>query len=120
MKRIIRGFLEQSDYRFWGIGLILVLFAVLSLAWEMPGAVVKHASPPVDDPVFAVPAVLVFQQVTATPTAEPLATPTQTPLPAELLANYQQTTGIIIFAGVVVLIIVSGVFFQLIKDRTPL
>jgi len=116
MMRNLRGLLERTDLRYWGIGFVLVLLVVLSVAWDLPGngpgqAGLPHNNPEVYQAAFR------FQQVTPTPSGMPLGTPTSTPFPAELLANYKQATGIIVFAAVLVLIIVGGVFFQLINER---
>jgi hypothetical protein len=120
MKRDPREMLAQTDLRFWGIGCILILLAVLSLSMDLAGDPKKRAG--AGEPGSIIPAVYKLQQAspTPTPTAAIAAVPSRTPFPEELLANYQQTTGIIIFAGVLVLIIVGGVFFQLLNERkTP-
>ncbi len=117
MNSKLREILAQTHLRFWGIGFVLVLLAVLNLVWDLP---VQRAGPAERQPQgvsLLQPAVFHAQDASPTPTEEVETTPTRTPLPAELLANYKQTTGIIIFAGVVVLIIVGGVFFQLMQER---
>jgi hypothetical protein len=102
---------REVDGRLWLVGAVVLMLSVISLAWNRPPSELtgEHA-----------------QARTATPTLLPTpapaevnleAIPTRTPLPAELLDNYRQTTGIIIFAGVVVLIVVAGVFNQLVHER---
>lgn len=116
MIRNLRELLARTDLLFWGIGFVLVLLVVVSLAWEVPTGGAGQAGLPQNNPgVYQ--AVFRYQEVTPTPPGTPLATPTGTPFPPELLANYKQTTGIIVFAAIVVLIIVGGVFFQLLNER---
>jgi len=117
MIRNLRGLLHHTDLRYWGIAFVLVLFAVVSLVWELPARQPGQGSLEPQDPGRVQQAVFRLQVATPVPADGLEATPTRTPFPAELLANYKQTTGIIVFAGVVVLIIVGGVFFQLIHER---
>ncbi|HMN59741.1 MAG TPA: hypothetical protein PJ988_05225 [Anaerolinea sp.] len=116
MIRNLRGLLARTDRLYWGIGFILVLLVVVSLAWEVPVGGAGQAGLPQNNPGIY-QAVFRFQEVTPTPEGLLLATPTGTPFPPELLANYKQTTGVIVFAAVLVLIIVGGVFFQLLNER---
>lgn len=116
IKKILK-LLENTYLRYWGIAFILVLFAAVSVVWELPANWKKpvHFSDLNQGQVQQ--AAFHYQDATPSTVDEPEATPTITPFPPELLANYKQTTGVIIFAAAVVLIIVGGVFFQLLRER---
>ena len=113
--------LAGLDKRVILAGLITVLLVVVNLASSSPptgvnGPNQREATTAQDASITRTPL------PTEPPRTEPpagmqMATPTPTPLPAELLDNYQQTTGIIIVAGMLVLIVAAGVFNQLISDR---
>lgn len=89
------------------ISLVLIILAGSNLAWV-------HLSEPHPGRVESVLAQLVL-----TPTAMPAfhASPTQTLLPPEYLQNSGQTTGVILVAMVMVLIVVGGVLYTLINER---
>lgn len=95
------------NLRVWLISLVLIILAGSNLAWvhisdPRPGAMENNLA-----------------QVGLTPTPIPAfqASPTQTLLPPEYLQNSGQTTGIILVAMVMVLIVVGGVLYTLIKER---
>ncbi len=105
---------SRIDWRLFVIGFIIVLLAAVSIAAnERPGAQF-YLDPSWQEPAMRRSALFAGQELT--PQTDEAA-PTQTPLPPELLANYQQTTGVIIFAGLVVLVVVAGVFNELIRER---
>jgi hypothetical protein len=119
--------LAGLDKRVILAGLIIVLLVVVNLASSSPPSGVNG---PIPQEATTVQAATVSQEAIGTrtplptepPRTEPpagmqLATPTPTPLPAELLDNFQQTNGIIIVAGMLVLIVAAGVFNQLISER---
>jgi Na+-transporting methylmalonyl-CoA/oxaloacetate decarboxylase gamma subunit len=121
MKRDWRELLERTHLRYWGIGFVLLLLVILSLTINLPataasqGELFTHRRD-----VALASGHLPVQPATPTPSELTQAAPTHTPFPAELLGNYKQTTGVIIVASLLVLIIVGGVFFQLIHERnTP-
>ncbi len=104
--------LMRWDKRVLFSGLVLLLLAVVNLAWNSPPARHAAATPP------AAEATLTRTPLPTQPAVtDSQATLTPTPLPAELLANFQQTTGIIIVAAVLVLIVAAGVFNQLLSER---
>lgn len=117
----MRMSLAGLDKRVVLAGLIVVLLAVVNLASSSPPSGVTALNP--QEATKAQEATesrtpLPTEPARTEPTASmELATPTPTPLPAELLDNYQQTTGIIIVAGMLVLIVAAGVFNQLISER---
>ena len=104
--------LAELDKRTILGGLIVLLLVAVNLAWVGPPSGVGSTA-------AQEATVTVTRTLAPTEPAESMemATPTPTPLPAEFLTNYKQTTGIIIVAGVIVLIVVAGVFNQLISDR---
>lgn len=125
--------LAGLDKRVYLAGLIVVLLAIVNLASSLSPAGLNG---PLSQEATNSQDATIAQQASVTPETlgtrtplptepartEPpgsmeLATPTPTPLPAELLDNFQQTTGIIIVAGMLVLIVAAGVFNQLISDR---
>ena len=95
------------DLRIVLITLVLLILASSNLAW----AHVSAPQPRAEKDITA--------QVQTTPTPQPalLAGPTPTLLPPEYLTNSSQTTGIVLVAAVMVLIVVGGVFYTLLKER---
>jgi hypothetical protein len=107
--------LAGLDKRVVLAGLIVVLLAAVNLASSRSPA---GANGPFAQEATESRTPMPTESARTEPTASmELATPTPTPLPAELLDNYQQTTGIIIVAGMLVLIVAAGVFNQLISER---
>jgi hypothetical protein len=107
--------LARMDKRVLLAGLIVVLLAAVNLASSLSPA---GANSLFAQEVLGTRTPLPTEPARTEPTASmELAIPTPTPLPAELLDNYQQTTGIIIVAGMLVLIVAAGVFNQLISER---
>ena len=119
--------LARLDKRVFLAGLIVVLLAVVNLASSRSPAGMN--GPSSQEATIAQDASVTPETMgtrtplpteparTEPPASMQLATPSPTPLPAELLDNFQQTTGIIIVAGMLVLIVAAGVFNQLISDR---
>lgn len=111
LQRLAARIRESSwfDLRTLLISLVLLILASSSLAWvPLPG---QRAE--IDEKIPV-------QVVQVTPTPRPLlqAGPTQTLLPPEYLTNSSQTTGIILVAALMVLIVVGGVFYTLVKERS--
>lgn len=88
----------KIDPRIYFISLVVLLVGAVNLGWS-PIAPNQEI------------------QVTPTASSDVQATLTSTPLPPELLDNYQETTGVILVAGVVVLIIVASIFSELLIER---
>lgn len=113
--RSLLDLLLRTDRRLFLSGFIVVLLAVVSLTWKDTPVQELQVDSSWSEPAARRSALFGLQEPTPDPVVD--ATPTPTPLPPELQTNYQQTTGVIIFAGVVVLVIVAGVFNELIKER---
>lgn len=111
MFRFLQNLWKQMDWRIWITCLIFSFLVATSLAWrEPPANRVAGAAAGQGEA-----ALLQIQE--ATPDQWPDSTPTKTPLPPELMANYQQTTGVIVFAGIVVLVVVAGVLREFLRGR---
>ena len=111
----MRMILARVDKRVFLAGLIVVLLAAVNLASSLSPS---GANGPFTQDAVGTRTPLPTEPASTEATASmEQAMPTPTPLPAELLDNYQQTTGIIIVAGMLVLIVAAGVFNQLISER---
>lgn len=111
MFRLLRNLKKQTDWRIWITCFIFSVLVATSLAWREP-------------PVNRVAGVaggkgvgVSLQMQEATPAPGLDSTPTKTPLPPELMANYQQTTGVIVFAGMIVLVVVGGILREFLRGR---
>ena len=106
----LTGWIRKSnwfDLRTLLISLVLLILASSSLAWV-------HVSEPRTVAAQNTPV-----QVQLTPTPKPAlqSGPTPTLLPPEYLTNSGQTTGIVLVSALMVLIVVGGVFYTLLKER---
>ena len=111
MFRFLQNLWKQMDWRIWITCLIFSFLVTTSLAWkESPANRAAEAASGRGEAVS-------LQMQEATPEQSLDSTPTKTPLPPELMANYQQTTGVIVFAGIVVLVVVGGVVREFLRGR---
>lgn len=115
MKKALRWLGDRVDWRMSMVGFTILLLMVVSLAWQDAPVQSVPMGPAMLEPEMPLSDSQIVQEAPTEELMQP--TPTQTPLPPELLANYQQTTGVILFAGVVVLVVVAGVLNELIRER---
>jgi hypothetical protein len=101
---IVPAFIAARPRLFWGI-VILVVFAWLVISCGFTQAPPLAVVPPTAEPTLPAP--------TATPLPparqnQEFSPPTATPLPEEWLATPDQTTGIILGASVLLLVVLIG------------
>ncbi|GAP05637.1 MAG TPA: hypothetical protein DEQ80_04835 [Anaerolinea thermolimosa] len=111
MFRFLQNLWKQMDWRIWITCLIFSFLVATSLAWREPPANRMAGAVPGQEKMASIQ----MQEATTDQWLD--STPTKTPLPPELMANYQQTTGVIVFAGVVVLVVVGGVLREFLRGR---
>ena len=110
-----------SRLRIFLISSLLFLLVVSSLAWRQPPDARSAQQP---TPTVLAPTLIETESAETNPaaagqaaTAVPRVSLVPTLLPPEYLTNSQQTTGIILIASIMVLMVVAGVLRTLVSEK---